>query len=95
MGTKDDIKKYPVYFYSNGGFLRIYPDNAFHDIFTVQYHHFIPQGWIKRNKEKFKQIENLQKLFLIPAEMHADLHARNSKFKEKWGVDIGELVYGN
>ena len=94
MGTSSkDIFKYPVYQYVSGRFVQIYPTSCEHDLFEWQIHHYIEQGYIKRNKLKFKQIEHLQKLFVIPAQMHLDLHQRHSKFKQKWGYDISELLY--
>ena len=36
MGTtKKDIFKYPVFQYVNGRLIRIYPNNAFHNIFEI------------------------------------------------------------
>ena len=94
MGTtKKDIFKYPVYLYKNGRLIRIYPNNAYHNIFEMQYHHYIMCQWIKRNPIKFKQIEHLQKLFLIPVEMHMDIHNRHSHFKQKWGIAPEKLLY--
>lgn len=94
MGTtKVDLFKYPVYQYIDGYLLRIYPDGVEHNLFHWQVHHYIEQAWIKRNKLKFKQIEHLQKLFVLPTQMHLDLHAKHSKFKQKWGYDISELLY--
>lgn len=95
MGTtKKDIFKYPVFQYVNGRLVRIYPNNAFHNIFQLRYHHFIEQQFVKRNPIKFKQIEHLQKLFLIPVEMHMDIHNRHSKFLQKWGLPLSDFVYG-
>lgn len=94
MGTTTkDLFKYPCFMYCNGEFVRIYPASASHDIFKWQVHHYISQGWVKRNKIAFKKIEHLQKLYILPTQMHIDLHARHSKFKQKWGVDINELLY--
>lgn len=93
MGTAQDIFKYPVYQYINGKMIRIYPTSACHDIYKWQVHHYITQSWIKRNKLKFKQIEHLQKLFVIPTQMHIDLHNSIRNFKGKWGIDRSELLY--
>ena len=95
MGTtKIDLFKYPVYKYVNGALCQVYVSSANHNIFEVQVHHYIEQGWIKLNKLKFKEIEHLQKLFIIPTEMHMDIHNRHSKFLQKWGIPIEEFIYG-
>ena len=73
--------------------IRIYPNSAYHNIFELQYHHYIRQQWIRNHKEEFKKVEHLQKLFLIPTEMHNDIHSRHSKFFQKWGYDLKEFIY--
>lgn len=95
MGTAKDLFKYPVYKYINyGQFMRIYPESAVHNIWQWQVHHYIQQQWVKRNKLKFKEIEHLQKLFVIPTQMHIDLHNSIRNFERKWGVKREELIYG-
>lgn len=94
MGTtKKDIFKYPVYLYKNGRLVRIYPNHAYHNIFEMQYHHYISQTYIKRNPNKFKDIEHLQKLFLVPTQLHLDIHNRVRNFEQKWGIALKEFIY--
>ena len=94
MGTtKVDLFKYPVYQYIDGHLLRIYPDGVEHNLFHWQVHHYIRCEFIKKNKLKFKQIEHLQKLFVIPTQMHIDLHNHIRNFKNKWGIEPTELLY--
>lgn len=94
MGTtKKDIFKYPVFQYVNGRLVRIYPNNAFHNIFQLQYHHYIPQNIKKRNMQQYKELEHLQKLFLVPTQLHIDLHNHIRNFEQKWGIAPEKLLY--
>lgn len=94
MGTSSkDIFKYPVYQYISGRFVQIYPTSCSHDLFKWQIHHYIEQGYIKRNKLKFKQIEHLQKLFVLPTQCHIDLHNHIRNFEQKWGIAPEKLLY--
>ena len=89
MSTKDDIAKYPLYLYLDGDLIKISrPPTGILDP-----HHFIRTQWIRNNPEKFKEIEHLQKIIFLPRQCHAELHAKHSKFKERWGLDIQELLY--
>ena len=93
MGTKEDLQRYPVYQYINRRLvkLRIPPSN--YNVFEWQIHHYIERQYIRLHPDKYKEIEHLQKLFFLPADMHADLHAGSRKFKEKWKIDREELLW--
>ena len=94
MSSKEDVKKYPVWLYRNGGLLiKINEPITSWNTLYVHCHHYIPQQFIRKYPEKYKEIEHLQKLFILPAEMHADLHAGCRRFKEKWGIEREELLY--
>ena len=94
MSSKEDVLKYPCYSWVRKGLIIMLkePPTEWQPLFT-QCHHYIEQRWIKTHPEEFKKIEHLQKLFFLPAEMHADLHAGCRRFKEKWGVEREELLY--
>lgn len=94
MSSKRDVTKYPVYLYRKGGkLIKINEPITSWNTFYVHCHHYIPQQFMRKYPEKYKQIEHLQKLFFLPPDMHADLHANSRKFKEKWGIEIEDLIY--
>ena len=85
---KDDLKKYPIYVYDYGILKRINRPLGWNG---YQMHHYIKQQ--KMRYEDYAKIEHLQKLFLLPQAMHIDLHNFIKNFKDKWGIDIKELLY--
>ena len=94
MSSKDDVLKYPCYLYRKGGrFVKIKEPLTSWNTLFVHCHHYITQQFMRKYPDKFKEIEHLQKLFFLPPDMHADLHAGCRKFKEKWGVERKELIY--
>ena len=89
MSMQDDLKKYPIYVYKNGELIRLnqVPWNNYY----LHMHHYIKE---QRQKYKdFEKIAHLQKLILLPVQMHTDLHNFVSNFEEKWGIPIKELLY--
>ena len=93
MTSKQDILRYPSYMYINGKLVKLKQPPTSWNIYEIQCHHYIEQQFMKKNPEKYKEIEHLQKLFFLPVNMHADLHAGCRKFKEKWGIERKELLY--
>jgi len=90
MSMKDDLKKYPIYVYKDGELIRLNQVNWWNR-YEFQMHHYIKE---QRQKYKdFEKIEHLQKLILLPVQMHTDLHNFVSNFEEKWGIPIKELLY--
>lgn len=87
---KEELEKYPCYLYEDGKLKRISPPRQWTGLHL---HHYIRSQWIDNNPEKFAQIEHLQKLIFLPPQMHMELHARHSKFKEKYGLEIDELLF--
>lgn len=87
---KEELEKYPCYEFKDGKLKRIPPPIVW---FGVHLHHFIRTQWQRNNPEKFKEVEHLQKLIFLPPQMHMELHARHSKFKEKYGIEIDELLF--
>lgn len=88
--VKEELGKYPCYKYVNGALIRIAPPTNWHG---YHLHHYITTQWQQTHLETFKNVENLQKLIFLPPQMHMELHAKHSKFKEKYGIDIKELLF--
>jgi len=104
MSTREDVKLYPVYFYDEE-LQEIYEIENKEDLldgegkenwnFTRDFHHYIRTQAIRNNPEKYTKefLKEHQKLFLLPRNMHAELHAKHSKFYEKYGIKIKDLLY--
>jgi hypothetical protein len=88
MGTREDLKEFPCFVYQNGQFIEHTPE--WWDANKMQLHHFIRRQQYKRNPDKYK---NIQKLLLIPTQMHLDCHAYHSRFFDKWGIELKEVIY--
>lgn len=87
---KEELNKYPCYMYEEGKLRRISAPTQWHGLHL---HHYIRTQWQQNNPEKFMLVEHLQKLIFLPPQMHMELHARHSKFKEKYGIEIDELLF--
>ena len=87
---KYDLAHYPCYEVRNGKLVRIPTPQNWRGVVL---HHYIRTSWIEKNPEKFIEVEHLQKLIFIPKDMHDELHAKHSKFKEKYGIEIKELLF--
>lgn len=87
---KYELAHYPCYEYKNGRLVRIAPPQNWHGLHL---HHFITTQWQQKNPEKFIEVEHLQKLIFLPPQMHMELHAKHSRFKEKYGIEIQELLF--
>lgn len=85
-----ELNEFRCYIFKNGRLIAISPPLHWHGLHL---HHFITTQWQQNNPEKFEQVRHLQKLIFLPPEMHMDLHARHSKFKEKYGIEISELLF--
>lgn len=93
MKTRDiayDLSHYPCYEVKDGKLIRIPTPTSWHGVVL---HHYIRTGWIDDNPEKFEQVRHLQKLIFMPRNMHNELHAKHSRFKEKYGIEIKELLF--
>lgn len=92
MSIKDDLAEYPVYVFRHKKLIHIKSPDTWSSM--LQMHHFIKQNVKKTNKEFFERVKHLQKLILMPRNMHYDLHAMGEvKFFEKYGVDKNLLVF--
>lgn len=87
---KEELEKYPCYLYEEGKLKRISPPSQWTGLHL---HHYIRTQWQQNNPDKFALVEHLQKLIFLPPQMHMELHARHSKFKEKYGLEIDELLF--
>lgn len=90
----DDIKKFPVYGLSTQGLvpIEIYSTEDYNH-YTHHLHHYIKQQDWKRNQKWFEERGIEQKLILLPVQMHTDLHACISNFKEKYNIDREHLLF--
>lgn len=89
---KEDIAKYPVFVWEQNR-LKTIP-NLKHWECNYQLHHFIKQNVRKTNIEFYKRIEHLQKLILMPADMHYDIHAMGEDtFFKRYGVNKDDLLF--
>lgn len=83
------ISKFPVFIYTNK---KIIPCDKIktkddYNHYTHHLHHFVKEQQYYRNPEKYEQ-----KLILVPKEMHSDIHSYHSKFFDKWGVQLDEVI---
>lgn len=88
--VKQELTKYPCFEFKNGRLVRIPPPLYWHG---VELHHYITTQWEQEHPEEFLQVEHLQKLIFLPVQMHKELHAKHSRFKEKYGIEIKELLF--
>ena len=88
--VEEDLKLYPCHEVKNGKLVRIATPSSWRGVVL---HHYIRTGWIKRHPEQFLQVQHLQKLIFMPRDMHNELHAKHSKFKENYGIEIDDLLF--
>ena len=96
MSMNDDIKKFPVYILYAGKLqsAQWVRDTGTYDHYNWHLHHYVKQQQWKRNEEKLRAKGVEQKLVLLPIQCHIDLHNCVRNFKEKYGIDRSELLYG-
>lgn len=76
--------------YINGMLIELDEIPKNYNRFHWQLHHYVKQQQVRRNPE----LEQYQKLFFLPTQMHIDLHNCIRNFKEKYGISRKELLYG-
>lgn len=92
MSIKEDFEQYPCYLYRNKKLIPVEAPESWSVMF--QMHHFIRQNIKKTNKDFFERVKHLQKLILIPRDMHYDLHAMGEvNFFKKYGIDKNLLLF--
>jgi len=84
-----ELQTFPVYEYCNRSIRRIMPPPSWNN-YLVELHHFIRRQEYNRNPEKYKDI---QKLIFLPIDLHRDVHAYNRNLKERWGIELDEVLY--
>lgn len=94
MSTKEDLKKYPVYIYLDGNLIKLPKQEEYTKPFNYSVHHFVRTQYLRNHKDKETELLKIQKLFLLPNNMHADLHACSRSFEGKYGYKRSELLYG-
>lgn len=97
--TAQDRLKYPNYFYNpyEKSLTRIGGTEPVSKMYTP--HHFIRQQWRDNNPEKFKLVENQQKIFFLPTfvpkfnDMHSAVHNNTRTFESDWGFPREEFMF--
>lgn len=82
MSFDDDIRDYGVYAVRPNRQLVKVDIKSVNDYYHGAYelHHFIPKSIRKLNKELYTRIEHMQKLFLLPKNIHSQVHGNSEKF---------------
>lgn len=83
----EDIAKYPVYMVNSNGVLKQINIKSTDDYnhFEFELHHFVPQSIRKNNFELYEKIVHLQKLILLPRDVHHSIHAgKGYKDLDNW-----------
>lgn len=89
LTIEQELQTFPVYEYCDRKIRRIIPPSSWNN-YLVELHHFVKRQVYDRNPEKY---ENIQKLIFLPVDLHRDCHAYNRNLKERWGVEIDEVIY--
>ena len=95
----EEIKKYPIFIIRNGQIERYYGIESINDYdhSIMQLHHYIKD--YERNKSYYDKNGIEQKLFLIPVQMHEQIHLRGIKtmtdeeFEDTYGISRWDLIY--
>ena len=87
----NDIKQFPIYKLLNGKLIKILWIKSTDDYnhYEFELHHFIPQSIRKNNPELYERIVHLQKLILLPKDVHHSIHAG----KGYRGLENWELLF--
>ena len=88
--VKAELAVFPCFEFKNGRLIRIPPPQNW---YGVELHHFITTQWEQEHPQQFEEVKHLQKLIFLPKVMHRELHNKHSKFKEKYGIEIKELLF--
>lgn len=72
----EDISKYPVYMVNKNGDLKRIDIKSTDDYnhWEFELHHFVPQSIRKTQPELYEKIVHLQKLILLPKDVHRSIH---------------------
>lgn len=88
---KYELSTYPCFIHKKGQLIQIQKPDRWD--YPNQLHHFIPTQWEQNNPEKYIMVAHLQKLIIMHKNMHDDAHARISNFKEKYGIELDEVLF--
>lgn len=97
----EDIKKYPLFYFDMfdrtlkpipAGELASVSD---YDHGSYHAHHFIEKQIRKNNPEFYAEIEYLQKLIIVPAQMNYDASGSMSEenFLKNWGIEKYKIIF--
>lgn len=94
-----EFEKYPVYQYIGGKIVKLKVFPEYWNVWEWQLHHFVKRQQVRKHPE----LERLQKLIFLPVRividgtehnMHAELHNATRGFKERYGIERSDLLYG-
>ena len=87
----EDIERYPVFMVNSNGKLKQIRIESTDDYnhYEFELHHFIPKSIRKNNTELYERIVHLQKLILLPKDVHHSIHAG----KGYRGLENWELLF--
>lgn len=90
----EDIEKYPVYMVNSTGELKQINIESTDDYNHYQFelHHFIPKSLRKTDLKRYNELEHLQKLILLPKNIHHTLHMCSENFNYN-GLKWWQLLY--
>ena len=92
MSIKEDLKKYPCFLFEFGTIRPIPTPESWSQ--ELQAHHFIKQNVRKTNPKFYERVEHLQKLILMPARTHYNLHAMGEDtFLNRYGIEKHKLLF--
>ena len=82
MSFDEDIRDYGVYAVRPNAQLVKVNITSVNEYYHGAYelHHFIPKSMRKLNKELYARVEHMQKLFLLPKNIHQRLHGCAESF---------------
>lgn len=88
----EQLKQFPVYYLFRGQLERIEIDLNSFSHYLLEIHHYIKEQQFYRYPERY---QGMQKLILLPKQMHKDLHSAMSdvRFYDKWKIERKKLLY--
>ncbi|MBS4760981.1 MAG: hypothetical protein KHX03_09820 [Clostridium sp.] len=90
----EDIAKYPVFMVNKNGALKRIDLKSTDDYnhWEFELHHFIPKSLRKTDLKRYDELEHLQKLILLPKNIHHTLHMCSENFNYN-GLKWWQLLF--
>lgn len=89
---KEQIDAFNLYYIFKGELEPVQTDFSSFSNCNVEIHHYIREQMYYRYPERYN---GMQKLILLPKQMHKDLHSAMSdvRFYDKWKIEKNKLLY--